>query len=239
MDPAQLQLVVIFLATAVLIPIVFYISRKARLDRMRIRTELSHQREDSLRSINLMVQQMDYDAEVLRLLRHARNMRDEGRKEEFSGAIDTLEKKENEMMDRVDRVRDFEVHLRQRYGKKSILPRLGKGGLEDATPEQIKADIHTFVATLERIRAGEPRLLEEKIAFFEKWVEGSQRRRIYTSLKAMALFLEKGDSSELEKLKEKGARGQGDKGTKQEWDKGKGGQGDKGAGGKRGGEESG
>jgi hypothetical protein len=200
LEQAQLQLVIVLLAAAVLIPVMFLLAMKAKHSRTRIRAELGRQRDDSLRSINIMLQQMDYDAEVLRLLRHARNMRDGGRTEEFTGAIETLEKKENEMMGRVDRVREFELHLRRRYGKRQLLA-WSKTGEEDATPEQIKGDIRAFIATLERIRTGEPKLLEEKIAFFEKWVEGSRRQQIYASLKAMALFLEKGDSSGLEELK--------------------------------------
>ena len=210
MDPAQLLPVILLLATVILIPVLYLMAMRARRSRARLGAELGRQRVDSLRSIELMLQQMDYDAEVLRLLRHARNMRDAGRTEEFSGALDTLEKKEKEMIERVDRVREFEGHLLERYGKRNVLPRLEKECMEDATPEHIKQDIRTFIATLERIRNGEPRLLEEKIAFFEKWVEGPQRQQIYASLKAMALFLEKGDSSGLEEL-EKG--GQGAKGA--------------------------
>jgi hypothetical protein len=206
-DAPQLQLVIFLLASGILILIMLFASLRMRHRNMHIRAELGRQREDSLRSISLMLQQMDYDAEVLRLLRHARNTRDAGRMEEFSGAIDTLIKKEYEMMERVDRVRDFEEHLKKTYGQKNPLFAVKKANNEGSTPQQIKEDIRTFVATLQKIHGGEPRLLEDKIAFFEKWVEGPQRQAIYASLKAMALFLEKGDPSGLEELGRKGKGG--------------------------------
>ena len=203
MDPAQLQLVVLLVAFAVIIPLIFLAMRGAQRRQRRMRAALEGQREDSLRSVRLMIQQMDYDAEVLRLLRHARNMRDAGRTEEFSGAIDTLQKRENDMLARVDRVREFELHLRDTYGTGRLLARPSATGERET--EQIKTDIRTFIATLEKIRGGEPRLLEEKISFFEKWVESPQRQGIYDTLKAMALFLEKGDFTEIERLKREGA----------------------------------
>jgi hypothetical protein len=76
-----------------------------------------------------------------------------------------------------------------------------------ATPEELKSDIQTFIRDLERIRGGGLNLLDEKIAFFERWVEGPERRDILKSLKAMALFLEKGDASGLDVLKKEGAAG--------------------------------
>ena len=218
MELALLQLAVFFAVFAVFIPIIFIVMRRAQRRRRRMRSALEGQREDSLRSINLMLQQMDYDAEVLRLLRHARNMRDGGRTEEFRGAIDTLQKRENDMLARVDRVREFEIHLRQRYGTRRFLARPGGDG--DDETERIKTDIRTFISTLEKIRGGEPNILEEKISFFEKWVESPQRQQIYNSLKAMALFLEKGDSSELERLKRDGEGGNGRKGAKDAGGKG-------------------
>jgi hypothetical protein len=208
MEPALLQMLVLLIAVAVMLVMMFLVLTRARRTRAQLRAELGRQRDDSLRSIKLMLQQMDYDAAVLRLLRHAQNMRDAGRMEEFSGAIDTLQKRENDMMDRVDRVHEFESHLRARYGKRQFLARPGKRG-DEATPEQIKKDIRKFLETLERIRTGEPMLLEEKISFFEKWVESPKRHKIYNSLNAMALFLEKGDSSGLEELQKDGNGGKG------------------------------
>jgi len=200
-DVTRLQLALFLLATAILILVMLFFSLRIRRKAMHLRTEIGRQRDDSLRSINYMLQQMDYDAEVLRLLRHARNTRAAGRMEEFNGAVDTLIEKENEMMERVDRVHDFGSYLRKTYDKKSFLPGIRKGEEKDATPEQIKEDIRVFIGALQKIRASEPNILEEKITFFEKWVESPKRRDIYRSLKAMALFLEKGDSSGLEQLK--------------------------------------
>lgn len=201
MDLGTLQLVVFLLLTAVMILLLLFLSIRLRRKALRLRSEIGKQRDDALRSVNFMLQQMDYDAEVLRLLRHARATREAGRTEEFNGAIDTLIEKENGMMERVDRVEAFEGHLAETYGRKGLLSGIGKKGSGDATPEQIKADIRTFIEALGKIRQGDLDLLGEKIAFFEKWVESAQRQDIYRSLKAMALFLEKGDTSGLETLK--------------------------------------
>jgi hypothetical protein len=200
-DVFQLQIALFLLATAILILVMLFFSLRLRRKTLRLGAEIGHQRDDSLRSIKYMLQQMDYDAEVLRLLRHARNTREAGRTEESNGAIDTLIKKENEMMERVDRVNDFERYLRKTYDKKSILPGKGKSEQKDQTPEQIKEDIRVFIGALENIRGGDKKILEEKIAFFEKWVESPRRQDIHRSLTAMVLFLEKGDSSGLEELK--------------------------------------
>lgn len=197
----QLQLTVFLLMTAIMVLVLMYLSIRVRRKALRLRKELGDQRADALRSINYMLVQMDYDAEVLRLLRHARNTRSAGRTEEFNGALDTLMKKEREMMERVDRVSEFEGYLTNTYKERGILPGGRKGDAKDPTPEEIKGDIRTFIDALEKVRQGDLKLLEEKISFFEKWVESPQRQEIYKSLKAMTMFLEKGDPSGLEGLK--------------------------------------
>lgn len=201
MEIDQLQLTVFLLMTAIMVLVLMYFSIRMRRKALRLRTELGHQKDDALRSINYMLVQMDYDAEVLRLLRHARNTHAAGRTEEFNGAIDTLVKKEKEMMERVDRVSEFEGHLTNTYKENSILPDGRKGDAKDPTPEEIKGDIRTFIEALEKVRQGDLKLLEEKISFFEKWVESPRRQEIYKSLKAMTMFLEKGDTTGLESLK--------------------------------------
>ena len=279
MDGSQIALVIFLASIAVMVAVLLVIAQRLHRKAKNLRSEISRQRRDALRSINLMLQQMDYDAEVLHLLRHARASRERGNETDFNGALDTLITKEREMMDRVDRVAEFEGYLQQTYGSKGLWGKLGreqgtgnreqgagnreqgtgggekgtgsrepgaesaepgshterevagelkvlldKGGERDAdaappaTPEELKSDIQTFIRDLERIRGGELGLLDGKISFFERWVEGPERQDILRSLRAMALFLDKGDASGLEKLKKEGAGGrvQGAGGTEKE-----------------------
>jgi hypothetical protein len=149
-----------------------------------------------------MIQQMDYDAEVLRLMRHARASKERRNETDFNAALDQLVGKEEAMLERVDRATEFENYLQKRYAGD------GPAGAEPAPrPAQLKEDIRTFIRDLGRIRDGELGLLDEKIAFFEKWVESPERREMLEGLKATALFLEKGDASALEKLKNEGKSG--------------------------------
>lgn len=227
MDAYLLRLVVLLVPIAVVIAVLvltFYrLKRKART----IRSSLSQQRRDALRSVKMMIRQMEYDAEVLQLMRHARASKERRNDTDFNGAMDRLVERENDMLARVDLATEFEEHLQKTYdpdgrsgpgsagarkARESAVKVLsrpeGEGGLESgAGPEQVKEDIRTFIRDLERIRGGELALLDEKIAFFENWVEGPERREMLESLRATALFLEKGDASKLEKLKKAGKTG--------------------------------
>lgn len=221
MDDLQLILILlvgpIVIAIVSLLSIYFRAKRKART----LRSDLSQQRRDALRSINLMIQQMEYDAEVLQLMRHARASKERRNETDFNAALDRLVRRENDMLARVDRAARFEDYLQETYKKKELFgagkdaasrrpespvkvlsrPEADESLEADASPDRLKEDIRTFLRDLERIRAGELGLLEEKIAFFEKWVEGPERREMLEGLRATALFLEKGDSAGLERLK--------------------------------------
>jgi hypothetical protein len=202
MDDGVLRLMILLLPLALGTAILLYIYYRAKRKAQNLRTELSQQRRDALRSINLMIQQMDYDAEVLRLMRHARASKDRRNDTDFNAALDELVRRENDMLSRVDRASEFENYLQKTYDRKASGPEPG------ASPEQLKEDIRSFIRDTGRIRAGALGLLDEKIAFFEKWVESPERREMLEGLQATALFLEKGDASGLEKLKkgEKPAR---------------------------------
>jgi hypothetical protein len=195
MDVDSLRLLILLLPLIFGTALLLYIYSRARRKARNLRTELSQQRRDALRSVKLMIQQMDYDAEVLRLMRHARASKDRRNETDFGAALDELVRKENEMLSRVDRASEFEDYLQKTYDQKASGPE------PDASPEQLKEDIRTFIRDIGRIRAGELGLLDEKIAFFEKWVESPDRREMLEGLRATALFLEKGDASGLEKLK--------------------------------------
>lgn len=213
-------LVPIVIAIAVLLVAYFRLKRKART----LRAELSRQRRDALRSVSMMIGQMEYDAEVLRLMRHARASKDRQNESDFNAAIDRLVKRENDMMARVDSASEFGDYLQRTYrpdrpfgtggaekrGRDGPVKVLSRPGPEDGPgtgpgPEQLKEDIRTFIRDLERIRGGELRLLDEKISFFEKWVESPERQEMLEGLRATAVFLEKGDTSALEKMKRKAA----------------------------------
>ena len=202
MDDALLRLMILLLPLIVGSAALILIYRRARRKVRGLRTELSQQRRDALRSVKLMIQQMDYDAEVLRLMRHARASKERRNETDFNAALDQLVGKEEAMLERVDRATEFEDYLQKRYAGD------GPAGAEPAPrPAQLKEDIRTFIRDLGRIRDGELGLLDEKIAFFEKWVESPERREMLEGLKATALFLEKGDASALEKLKNEGKSG--------------------------------
>ncbi|MBM4249112.1 MAG: hypothetical protein FJ149_06700 [Euryarchaeota archaeon] len=228
MDELQLRLVALLLAVVSVVAVLLAVySRTRRLART-LRSDLSRQRRDALRSINLMIQQMDYDAEVLRLMRHARASRDRGNETDFNAALDELVDKENRMLERVDRAAEFEDYLQRTYDRREA-PGPGDRGSGKRPPEgpvkvlsrpdrdelaapgqsseQLKGDIRTFIRDIERIRGGELALLDEKIAFFGRWVESPDRLEMFESLRATALFLEKGDMSGLERLKDQGAGG--------------------------------
>jgi hypothetical protein len=228
MDDLLLRLLVLLLPLVLGTALLLFIYSRARRRARGLRTELSQQRKDALRSINLMIQQMEYDAEVLRLMRHARASRERRNETDFNGALDELVRKENGMMERVDRAAEFENYLQQTYdpkkaaGKRAsraekgapegpvrVLSRPEGGGDAGAgpSPEELKEDIRKFIRDIGRIRAGELGLLDEKIAFFGKWVESPERRDMLEDLRATALFLEKGDASGLEKLKKAGNTG--------------------------------
>ncbi len=224
MDAGLLRLTVllvpIVIIVAVLVHTYYRMKRKART----LRASLSQQRRDALRSVTMMIRQMEYDAEVLQLMRHARASNERRNETDFNAARDRLVERENGMLSRVDGASQFEDYLarayekgrpfdiggqRQRKRRESPIKVLsrpdGDGDSQpDAGPEQVKEDIRTFIRDLERIRGGELDLLDEKISFFEPWVEGPERKDMLESLKATALFLEKGDASELEKLKKQG-----------------------------------
>ena len=239
MDDLQLRLLLLLAAAGFLSAALLVFALRLRRRSRSARSEKSQQRRDALRSIKLMLQQMEYDAEVLRLLRHARASRERQNETDFNGALDALVRKEEEMMARVDRAAEFEGYIVRTYkgrdgparpaGRpKSPLVTLKEKGDEaegpgdddlqpPSSPEELKKDIGTFISDLERIRSGELKLLDEKIAFFERWVEGPERQDILKSLRAMALFLEKGDATGLEKLKNGGSgyRGRGPGSDKQ------------------------
>jgi len=222
MDDVQLRLILLLVPIAIVIAVLVSVYFRAKRKARTLRSDLSQQRRDALRSINLMIQQMVYDAEVLQLMRHARASNERRNETDFNAALDRLVRRENDLLARVDRAAEFEDYLQRTYKEKKpfgmggesagkrrakspvkVLSRPeGDGELEaGAEPEQLKEDIRTFLSDLERIRAGELNLLDEKIAFFEKWVESPERREMLEGLRATAFFLEKGDASGLEKLK--------------------------------------
>ena len=225
MDEGLVRLIILLvpvvIVIAVLLTTYIRLKRKART----LLSDLSQQRRDALRSVKLMIRQMEYDAEVLQLMRHARASRDRENATDFNAALDRLVERENEMLARIDSASEFEDYLQSKYKQDRTFdiggPKAAKrrakspvkvlsrpdsdGDLEPgARPEQLKEDIRTFIRDLERIRGGEMQQLDEKIGFFEKWVEGPERREMLLGLRATALFLEKGDASELEKLKNEG-----------------------------------
>jgi hypothetical protein len=191
---------------------------RARRRAHNLRLELENQRKDALRSVKFMLRQMDYDAEVLRLLRHARTSNEKGDEVAFNGALNELIAKERVMMKRLDSAAEFENYLKQTYsGKKSMLAggkRKPEGDKnEKATPEQMKDDIETFIGDLEKIRGGAKKLLDEKVDFFGKWIEGPEHAELRESLSAMEKFLEAGDTKGLETIAER-KKGPTEKGMK-------------------------
>ena len=204
-DPLTVQLALVFIAMVVAVLILAFMALRTRRKALRLRKEMDMQKADALRAVGFMLQQLDYDAEVLGLLRHARNSREAGREVEFAGALDALMGREREMMARVDRAREFEGHLQKAYtGGGSIFSRAGAGDRSEEsglrTAEEIKSDIMTFIGAIGKIKAGDTKLLEEKIAFFQQWVESPDRQEIYKKLKALEAFLDKGDTTKLEEL---------------------------------------
>ena len=222
MDELWLRTIILLVSIVIVIAVLLTVYSRAKRKARTLRSDLSQQRRDALRSINLMVQQMEYDAEVLQLMRHARASKERRNETDFNAALDRLVERENDMMARLDRATEFEDYLQKTYKKGGLLGAGGEGtgkprpespvrvlsrpeadeSLEaDASPDRLKEDIRTFIRDLERIRAGELGLLDQKIAFFEKWVEGPERQEMLEGLRATALFLDKGDASELERLK--------------------------------------
>jgi hypothetical protein len=218
---ADILKAVAFLSAVVVIMLALGLTiLKLRRRTRNIRSEVNRQRHDTLRAIRFMLRQMEYDAEVLRLLRHAKASKEKGDEVAFTGALDTLVQKEQGMLKKIDNIAEFEGYLKETYaGKKDALERGGPPGelrnrtkdgdvLADgpdgkgaeATPEQMKADIQKFIGDIERIRGGELELLEQKIIFFSRWVEGPERADIQKSLRAMEVFLDKGDTSKLEEV---------------------------------------
>ncbi len=228
MDQFWFRLLVLLLPVVSGMAILVWVYYRARRKARGLRSELSQQRRDALRSVKLMIQQMEYDTEVLRLMRHARASKERRNETDFNAAIDELVRREKGMMERVDRASEFEGYLQKTYDPKkapvaertvAVPPVDGAVGLRsepacaDGTglapsPDQLKEDIRRFTRDLERIRAGELELLDEKIAFFENWVEGPDRREMLEGLRATALFLERGDASGLERLKNAGKKRQ-------------------------------
>jgi len=227
MDAFLLRLVILLVPIAVVIAVLVLTFHRLKRKARTIRSNLSQQRRDALRSVNMMIRQMEYDAEVLQLMRHARASKDRRNDTDFNGAIDRLVERENDMLARVDLATEFEDHLQRTYnpkrpagpgsagvvkGRESPVKVLSRPEGDDeaepgAGPEQVREDIRSFIRDLERIRGGELAVLNEKIAFFENWVESPERRDMLESLRATALFLEKGDASKLEKLKKAGKTG--------------------------------
>lgn len=186
--------------------LLFYMRTRRRAQNLR--SELNQQRKDALRSVKFMLKQMEYDAEVLGLLRHARNSNENGDEVAFNGALDDLIKKERDMIKRLESTAQFEEHLKTTYSGNRTFLAGGKGppGSDEndkATPEQMRSDIETFIKDIEKIRGGEKRLLDEKVDFFGRWIEGPERAELLESLNAMERFLDAGDTKGLAAIAER------------------------------------